>query len=567
MKITIGDYLLKRLKEVGITKIIGVPGDFNLQFLEQIKKADGIDFVGASNELNAAYAADGYARVNGISALCITYGVGDLGAIAGIAGSYAEHVPVIAISGAPPLHIIRNNYPVHHSLADGNFMNIPNVYDEFTMVQTQINHQNAAAQIDRAIAAAVMWGKPVNIQMPSNLSYFEIEVEDRPLSAKKVYSDPDNLKKAVTAIVNLFNGAKKPAVLIDMDVDRLGVSEKILNFINKSQTPFAQMSTGKGILYEGHTLFRGTYNGGFSKPDVIEFVEGADFLLTVSPRFIEWNSGAFSHDLANEALVNMHKDYVDVAGQVFEAVDIHDVMDQLLEELVDNQPDIAFEEVADEPSFTVEEGELLNHNDFWQQIGTFLKEDDIIYAETGSSSHGLGSLTLPRGSKYIASSIWGAIGFTLPAIFGSMLAAPEKRHLLFIGDGSFQVTAQELSRILYEELNPIIFLINNDGYTIERLIMGMEASYNDIPEWKYADIPELFVKDNKMKTFRVTKQDELAQALAEAEKASHGALIEVLLDKEDAPESLIKHGPKLASFNYGWRGMKEMGEEDRYHDL
>ncbi len=356
-----------------------------------------------------------------------------------------------------------------------------------------------------------------------------------------------------------------------MDVDRLGVTEKIQQFIDKTQTPFAQMTTGKGIIYEGHPLFRGSYNGGFSKPEVIDFVECADFLLTVSPRFIEWNSGAFTHDLNDDAFVNLHKDYVDVADEVFEAVDINDVLDKLLDKVEEKQLETANEtpaaEKEEKPAFTFEADKTLNHKDFWQQIGTFLQEDDIIFAETGSSSHGVSSLTLPKGTKYIASSIWGAIGFTLPALFGSLLAAPEKRQLLLIGDGSFQVTAQELSRILYEELNPIIFLINNEGYTIERMIMGMEADYNDIPDWKYAELPNFLVKDNKMKTFTVTTQGELAQALDEAESATHGVLIEVMLTKEDAPESLKMHGPKLASFNYGWRGMKEMGEEDKYVDL
>src|SRR5574344_210665 len=110
MKITIGDYLINRLKELGIKHIIGLPGDFNLQFLEQINKAEGIEFSGASNELNAAYAADGYGREHGIAALCVTYGVGDLGAIGGIAGSAAEHIPVISISGIPPLFAKRHNY-------------------------------------------------------------------------------------------------------------------------------------------------------------------------------------------------------------------------------------------------------------------------------------------------------------------------------------------------------------------------------------------------------------------------------------------------------------------------
>jgi indolepyruvate decarboxylase len=84
---SIGAFLKRRLKEVGLSKLFGVAGDFNLEFLE----------------LNASYAADGYARIYGLSALVTTYGVGELSALCGIAGAFAEHVPIIAITGAPPL--------------------------------------------------------------------------------------------------------------------------------------------------------------------------------------------------------------------------------------------------------------------------------------------------------------------------------------------------------------------------------------------------------------------------------------------------------------------------------
>jgi len=114
-KITIGDYLLARLKELGITHLHGVPGDFNLAFLEQVVACEGLRWVGCCNELNAAYAADGYARIKGVGALLLTYGVGDLSALNGIAGANAEHVPVVCISGVPPLNAILRREVLHHT--------------------------------------------------------------------------------------------------------------------------------------------------------------------------------------------------------------------------------------------------------------------------------------------------------------------------------------------------------------------------------------------------------------------------------------------------------------------
>ena len=118
---TVGDYLLDRLAELGVTEVFGVPGDFNLQFLDHIVAHDRVRWVGDANELNAGYAADGYGRMRGMAALCTTFGVGELSAINAITGSYAEHVPVVHIVGAPALATQAQRRPIHHSLGDGEF--------------------------------------------------------------------------------------------------------------------------------------------------------------------------------------------------------------------------------------------------------------------------------------------------------------------------------------------------------------------------------------------------------------------------------------------------------------
>ncbi|HHT20260.1 MAG TPA: alpha-keto acid decarboxylase family protein [Tissierellia bacterium] len=561
MKITIGDYLIKRLKEIGIRHIIGVPGDFNLQFLEQVGAADGIEFVGASNELNAAYAADGYARENGIAALSITYGVGDLGAIGGVAGSAAEHVPVIVLSGAPPLYIMKHNYPVHHSLGEGDFSDMARAYQQFTVGQGLITHENAADEIDRLLRLALRHQMPVNLQIPSNLTYLYIDVSDEPLRPVSHQSDQERLRAAVSAMRQLFSAAKQPAVLIDMDVDRFGIESELLAFIEATRTPFAALSTGKAILDENHPLYRGIYQGDDSEPGAQALIEQADFLLTVAPRFIEWNSGSFSAELPEATTIYLGRNHVKIGTEAFEAVALKDVLDQFLDRLPSKHQPQTEPEPA-EPGFDLEADKPLAHDKLWKQLRPFFRAGDLIYAETGTASQAMGSLKLPKDTTYIASLIWGAIGFTLPALFGSLLANPQRRQILFIGDGSFQVSAQALSRIIDRGLNPIIFVINNDGYTIERYIMGMEESYNDIPAWQYHRLPALLSAKNRMLTFHVTTQGELAQALKDIEEIDHGALIELHLHPLDAPEALKKFGPDVAAFNYGPRGPENELPED-----
>jgi len=558
LKITIGDYLLKRLKEIGIEHIIGVPGDFNLQFLEQIRDDREIKFVGSSNELNAAYAADGYSREKGISALSVTFGVGDLGALPGVAASYAEHIPVIVISGAPPLYASRHNYKVHHSLADGDYGNITRCWREYTAVSVLITQENAAEEIDRAIRQALITRKPVNIQLPSNLTYLEIDAEMESLKPFSHVSDSERLESCTEAALKILKNAEKPFVLIDMDVDRLGIKEDVLEFIEKTGIPFASMTTGKSILDETHPLFRGMYKGDESDKGVQEAVEGADFLLTVSPRFIEWNSGTYTNDLPEKYMVLIARDHTFAGDEVFEGVSARDVIKELIEkapsDIVDTDKFMDPQNDKEEETFVLDEDRKLTQENLWKIMDGFIEEGDRVYAETGTALQGLGSIRMPADVKFTASHIWGAIGYMLPMTFGGGLAAPSKRHLLFIGDGSFQVTAQELSRIEYNKLKPIIFIIENDGYTIERYIMGMNADYNDIPAWKYSQLPRVFNEESLMMTSDVYTEGELKNILMDVRNAENGAFIVLHLEREDAPEALKKFGPAVAEFNYGDRG-------------
>lgn len=553
MRITIGDYLILRLKELGIRHILGVPGDFNLQFLEQIRASEGLEFVGMTNELNAAYAADGYSRSCGISALAITYGVGDLAALAGVAGSSAEQVPIIVISGAPPLYVMKKKLGVHHSLGDGDFSNVQQAYDEFVVNQVKITPENAAMEIDRSILLALRTRRPVNLQLPSNISYLTIDTDIQPLPPVEPSSDPERLEAALTKTEALYNASSKPAVLVDMAVDRLGLTDLLWTWIQKTGVPYAQLSTGKAILPEKDPLFMGTYNGDRSDPGVQERIEKADFLLTVAPRFIEQNSGQFSQDLPDDKVVLIHRDFVLAGEDDFEGIYATAFMKEILQRLTEKKDAPGLDHPENE-ALEVEESKPLTQKDFWKFIGGFLREEDVIFGETGTSNHGLLSTDLPDKVRYVGSQIWGAIGFALPSYFGSLLADPDRRQILMIGDGSFQVTATEYSTILRHNLNPIIFLINNEGYTIERYIMGMEAGYNDIGQWQYSKLHEVMAKDSRMKSIEVRTQGELMAALKEAESAAGGIFIEVHMDRKDAPERLKEFGPSVAQFNYGPRG-------------
>lgn len=265
---TVGEFLIDRLKQIGITEIIGVPGDFNLNFLEQVDEAEGIRFIGTCNELNAAYAADGYARSRGVSALLTTYGVGELSALNGIAGAAAEHVPLISLAGSPPLYATEDRYDLHHTMADGDFQNMLDSIGQFTATAVRLSPMNAVVEIDRALHTCLREKRPVHIQLPSDISHLCIEVPEEPFSTRLPASDPERLEAAAKRVLELFSAAEHPVILADQDAARHGFEPALQAFAEKTGTPYAHLNSGKGVMNEQHPLFLGTYNGAASTPQV-----------------------------------------------------------------------------------------------------------------------------------------------------------------------------------------------------------------------------------------------------------------------------------------------------------
>lgn len=553
MKITIGDYLLKRLKEIGIHHIIGVPGDYNLQFLEQIEAEDGISFVGTCNELNGAYAAEGYSRQKGVSALLTTYGVGELSAICGVAGAAAEHVPMVCITGAPPLYASQQNYLMHHTLADGNFENMLICYQQFTVAQTRITPLNAASEIDRVLTACVQSKRPVYIQLPSDVSFLTMDAELTPLQLASPDSDDVQLKNACDHALTLLKNAKSPVILVDMDADRYDLQDALYTLAKRHAIPYASLSTGKSILNESDPLYLGIYNGANTQPHVKEKFESADCVLTTSPRFIEINSGLYTHQLPVNHTINVSNYVVTIGAETYYSVNPHAFLQALIDSPVHRDTTCipSVEAVTTQAPLS---SEPLTQQQLWQRIPQLFQENDVIFAESGTSSIGLTNIKMPANVQYVSAAIWGSIGYTLPGLLGSLLAAPDRRHILFIGDGSFQLTAQELSTILNHDLKPIIFLLNNKGYTIERFILGMHAQYNDVANWRYSQLPAVFAPHKQFYTAEVHNEVELLKVIEHTKTVNTAMFIEVHLDAFDAPLGLQKFGPKAADFDYGPRG-------------
>lgn len=558
-EITLGRYLFERLKQVDTNTIFGLPGDFNLSLLDKIYEVPGMRWAGNANELNAAYAADGYARVKGMAALVTTFGVGELSALNGIAGSYAEHVGVLHIVGVPSISSQAKQLLLHHTLGNGDFTVFHRMsanISETTAMITDIN--SAPAEIDRCIRTTYVSQRPVYLGLPANLVDLNVPASllDTPIDLSLKANDAEAEQEVVEDVLALIKAAKNPVILADACCSRHDVKDETRKLIDITQFPSFVTPMGKGSIDEQNPRFGGVYVGTLSSPEVKEAVESADLILSVGALLSDFNTGSFSYSYKTKNIVEFHSDYIKIRNATFPGVQMKFALQKLLAKVGDVAKDYKPVQV---PARTPENAATadstpLKQQWIWNQVGKFLQEGDVVITETGTSAFGINQSHFPNKTYGISQVLWGSIGFTTGATLGAAFAAeeidPKKRVILFIGDGSLQLTVQEISTMVRWGLKPYLFVLNNDGYTIERLIHGEKAQYNDIQPWKNLDLlPTFGAKDYE--THRVSTTGEWNKLTTDSEfnKNSKIRMIEVMLPVMDAPSSLVAQAQLTASIN------------------
>ncbi|CCF58355.1 hypothetical protein KAFR_0E02020 [Kazachstania africana CBS 2517] len=558
-EITLGKYLFERLAQVDVKTIFGLPGDFNLSLLDKIYEVPGMRWAGNANELNAAYAADGYARIKGMSCIITTFGVGELSALNGIAGSYAEHVGVLHVVGVPSISSQAKQLLLHHTLGNGDFTVFHRMsanISETTAMVTDI--ATAPAEIDRCIRTTYVTQRPVYLGLPANLVDLKVPAKllETPIDLSLKPNDAEAEKEVVDTILSLIKDAKNPVILSDACASRHDVKAETKQLIDATQFPAFTTPMGKGSIDEQHPRFGGVYVGTLSRPEVKEAVESADLILSVGALLSDFNTGSFSYSYKTKNIIEFHSDYTKIRNATFPGVQMKFVLRKLLASVADAAkgykpvavPARVPENKACDPSTPLAQEWM------WNQCAKFFQEGDVIITETGTSAFGINQSLFPNNSVGISQVLWGSIGFTGGAVLGAAFAAeeidPKKRVILFIGDGSLQLTVQEISTMIRWNLKPYLFVLNNDGYTIERLIHGEKAGYNDIQNWKHLMLLETFgAKDYENHRVATTGEWDALMGDKEFNKNSRIRMIEVMLPVMDAPSNLVQQAKITAATN------------------
>ncbi|MRH90955.1 indolepyruvate decarboxylase [Nocardia sp. SYP-A9097] len=538
MSYVVGDYLLDRLHELGVTEIFGVPGDFNLQFLDHVVGHPGMRWIGSANELNAGYSADGYARLRGIGAVVTTYGVGELSAVNAIAGSYAEYVPVVHIVGVPAKDIQANHRIIHHTLGDGDFHHFRRIAAEVTCAQADLGAADACQEIDRVLNSVLVHRRPGYLMLATDTARMEVRPPSAPLAPPADFSSA-GARTVFARAAREFLAGRRVTVLADVFVNRIGATDELRGLLASGDLPYATLAWGKTLVDESTPNFLGVYTGAASPETVRAAVEDAERLVTVGVQYTDSITAGFSHRIDPRRTIDIGPERTVIGGvDAYAPLSLTAAL-EILTDLTDEfaAPDKTTPTADVIPMVTDPNETPLTQATLWPLVAGALDNNNVVVADQGSAFFGLATLRMPTGITFMGQPLWGSIGYALPAALGAGLACPDRRAVLVIGDGAAQLSIQELGVWIRERLTGVIVLVDNDGYAIERAIHGPTAPYNDIAPWRWSELPHAFGGDeDSVLTLRATTVGELRECL-EVAAAAQDCLVflQVVTGRTDYP--------------------------------
>ncbi len=537
-KQTIGRYLVKRLEGVGVRHVFGIPGDYVLGFYDRLVESN-MEVVGTCTEIGAGYAADGYARVNGVGCVCVTYCVGGLNVLNAVAGAYAEKSPLIVISGAPGVGERGRSPLLHHQVRD--FQTQKQIYEKVTVATAAIeNAKDAPEQIDDAIRACLKHKRPVYIELPRDMVDEICEGPDKfEMGVEK--SDAGALKEAVDETAEMLRKAKRPVILGGVEIHRFGLQEALLKLVEKTGYPFAATFLGKSILSEKHAQSLGVYEGAMGREATRRVVEGSDSLLILGAFLTDINLGGFTAKLDVRKSILAGSEKISIGHHHYEDVVLGDFIDKLTKANLGKRRKAVMPAKKEVKPYKARGGRAITIKRFWKRMDEFIGDDTVVIADVGDSLFGAADLTVYKRTEFISPAYYTSMGFAVPGALGAQLGNEKMRPVVFVGDGAFQMTGHELSTIVRCGLNPIVFVLNNKGYTTERFIH--EGPYNEIQNWAYHLWPQLVGDGSGME---VRTEGELEEALERAKATARCfTIVNVHLDKMDGSAALERLGKRL----------------------
>ncbi|HCK70492.1 MAG TPA: preprotein translocase subunit Tim44 [Planctomycetaceae bacterium] len=539
--VSVGEYLIRRLQDYGISDLFGIPGDYVLSLYSMLEDSE-INVVGCTREDCAGFAADAYARVHGMGAVCVTYCVGGLSVCNAIAGAFAEKSPVVLITGSPGMNERLNNPLLHHKVRD--FRTQIDVLDKLCITGAELSDPiNAFREINRVLDAAYRYKRPVYLDLPRNIVNVVPQLT-HPYHQVDATASEEVVNEAADEIVHAIESAKRPLILAGVEIHRFGLQDYVLQFAEQTGIPVASTMLGKSVIRETHPLYVGLYEGALGHDAVTEFVESSDLILMLGTFMTDINMGINSASLDNARCINITSEQLQIKNHFYHDVALKDLMEAIISRPVFAQrrriPDRL---TITSPTIQVEDSRPIEISRMVTMLNEQLDSNTMVIADIGDSLFAATDLVTQGRTEFISPAYYTSMGFSVPAALGAQVARPDQRVVVLCGDGAFQMTGMELSTIVRNGYAPIVFVLDNGGYGTERVLHPGSWEYNEIHSWDYSKIPQVLRGGTG---YEVHTEGDLADVLEKAWNDRDGlSLVHVHLSRNDMSRTLKRLGERM----------------------
>ena len=532
----VSDFLVERIENTGIKHIFGVPGDYVLGLYSKFCNSESLEVIGATDENHAGFAADAYARVAGVGCVMVTYNVGALKIANAVACAYSERSPLIVISGSPGLNEREEGMLLHHMV--GPFESQKEVFERWTCDQAVLeNPATAGYEIDRVIESMHTYKRPVYIELPRDVAKMSLTYDVYKQGTPQAKSsDPASLQEALEEVVGLITESRNPVIMAGVELSRFNLGRELMKFAEHANIPIVTTLLSKSVINERNPLFGGVYSGTASHDNTRKLVEESDCLIMLGVMLTDMTLAFKPVAFSKKQTINATIDGLDVKTHSYGNVRFDEFCKALLDIRLTHGSSIGKfkqSETIQDASFTPKEDTDITTARFFHKINSMLTKDMAVCADIGDSIFGASDLTVHHANHFLGNAFYTSMGFSIPAALGVQTALPNTRPIVLVGDGAFQMSVSEISTIIDRGLNPIIFVLNNGGYTTERFLL--DGPFNDIRNWEYHKVGELF---GGCTGFKITTEAELESAVATALDLNEPAVLNVIVQSKDVSVAL-----------------------------
>jgi TPP-dependent 2-oxoacid decarboxylase len=579
----IGGYLIQRLYDNGVRHIFGVPGDFVLGFYQELIQTNKLKVINTCDEQGAAFAADSYARIKGLGAVCVTYCVGGLKIVNATAQAFAEKSPLVVISGAPGIKERTKNPLLHHKVRD--FDTQQKIFEHMTVDSVLIDNPSTAARdIDRVLSSAIRYKRPVYIELPRDkvstpIPIYQDKYEDFSKHSEIIKigvegedekgTDSDSMQEALTEAIEMINASKQPVIIAGVEVHRFALQSKLLQLTAKTNIPVVATVLSKSVISEDHPLYLGVYEGAMGHESVREYVESSDCLILVGALMTDINFSISPTPIEPSRSIYVTSEKLSIKHHNFENILLQDFLTKMIEAplvrknvVLPAKQDHMKEKMRNKKNmkkyenhfransnsgsgggggaggvmhFSAIKNQKITVKRLFEHLNFSITDNMIVIADVGDSLFGALDLTIHGQTHFLSPAYYLSMGFAVPAAIGAQLANPTLRPIVIVGDGAFQMTGMEISTIGRFALNPIIIVLNNNGYGTERPML--DGPFNDVLPWNYYRIPEVI---GHGKGFVIETEGQLEQSFSAAKNTYYQELciLDVRLDIHDGSPAL-----------------------------